>query len=134
MTTRYNSFQDLPIKVAEHLEKIMIDGKKKIGFKIPENSSMEDQIRIVQNSCADPDYSQQELEQIAEAFVLVDNAVQKGLPNQLYQMIVERLDIDTAQKSLVKYAISRGEVGYIERVAKRVIMGIAENNLRKNNS
>ena len=105
MKMKYQSFQDLPPDVAEMLKKRLVDGETKYKPRIPEDASLEEKIRIHQEACIDPSYMQEELEQIVDGFILFNNAVRKGLPNQLYQMMTTTLNMDIAMRAYAAFII-----------------------------
>lgn len=83
MATKYQSFKDLPLEVAERLKRLIIAGEEayhRSGF-------------------TDPSYTEEELSEITKAFSLFNNAAKKGLPNQLYEMLARILSDGLVTKS-----------------------------------
>lgn len=121
MERKYTGFKDLPIEVAQRLEKRIEEGRRKL--KIPRGISTEEAIRLVQINVQDKDYSEKELEEIIDAFNVFNNATSKGLPNQLYQMIVKSLDVSLAGKAYAAHSIWYAHEG--EELAKVQIQEFA---------
>lgn len=98
----YQGFQDLPPEIAEILKKKIVEGEE----------------------CKSPDYTKEKLEQIVNAFNLFNNAVKRGLPNQLYQMMVKTLDTEIAQRAYAANAIWYAHEG--DELAKGAIQEFAD--------
>lgn len=99
MTIKYRSFQDLPLDVTKKLKKRMVEGGNRQYPAIPEDASMDERMCVHREAFRDPDYTKEELEKIVEAFILFNNAVKRGLPNQLYLMMTQTLDSEIAQRA-----------------------------------
>jgi len=125
MKTRYNSFENLPSEVAERLRKRIVEGEEKYRPKIPEGASVEERFSIISDSCKNPDYTEEELERIVDAFTIFNSAVQKGIPNDLYEMLVKALDTEIAQKAYAAGAVWYAHEG--DGVAKEAVQRFANN-------
>ncbi|MDP1695777.1 MAG: hypothetical protein Q8L29_02610 [archaeon] len=124
MNVKYEGFQDLPLNIARDLDK-RIREKKSIP-QIPADISVQEQIQIVQEHVKNPSYTKAELEQIADAFILLNNAVGHGLPNQLYKMIMGRLDVDLASGAFLEHAIKYYDIGEVQKLADYLIASIID--------
>jgi hypothetical protein len=105
MPTKYRSFQDLPTVIAKRLKARIVEGSARRGPAIPEDDSMDERIRAHRGAFRDPDYDEDQLAAIVDAFVLFNNAVKRGLPNQLYQMMARALDTEIAGRAYAANAI-----------------------------
>ena len=95
MSEKYQSFKDLPPEVAERLRKKLVEeGGSKAYMK-----------SIREQGIAGPDYTEEELSDIVDAFNTVNLAVMRGLPNQLYQMLARAVDSELARKAYAKRLI-----------------------------
>lgn len=101
----YHGFQDLPTEIAEKLKKRIVAGEE-------------------WDTVSAPRYTQKELERIIDAFTLFNNAVKKGLPNQIYQMMVKSLDAEIAQKTYAASAIWYAHEG--DELAKEAVQNFAD--------
>jgi len=133
MPVEYAGFQDLPLEVVKRLKERIIQSEEKRFPDIPKHASMKERIRILQEACKNPNYTEKQLDEIVAAFMVFNNAVQGGLPNQLYHMMTKTLDTSIAQKAhaanaiwyahegdgLAKEAIQRFADGVKEQIDKR---------------
>ena len=103
MGGRHRGFQDLPTEVAQRLERRIIDGTRR--GEIPESASTEEAIRLIYRHHEDKDYSERELEEIVDAFNAFNNAVRRGLPNQLYQTMIKALNFEIGREAYAAYAV-----------------------------
>jgi hypothetical protein len=122
MEKKYTGFQDLPKEVTERLEKRIAEAIPRP--KIPEGTSTEEAIRLIKLHVQDRDYSERELEEIVDAFNIFNNAVLKGLPNQLYQIMVRVLDSEIAKRAYAAYAIWYAHEGI--ELAKKEVQSFAD--------
>ncbi len=97
MAPRYNSFQNLPPEVADRLRKRIIVGRDKYSKNIPKGTSIEER--------RDPEYTEEELTDIIRAFTIFNDAVRRGLPNQLYQMLAKTLDSCIGERAYAAHLI-----------------------------
>jgi len=94
MSTKYQSFKDLPQEVTERLRDVLRKGTS--SPDMPEGLPLEEIIRLRRKQHSNPAYTEKQLREITDAFVLLDRAVGRGLPNQLYEMFVKALDKELA--------------------------------------
>jgi len=124
MEKKYRSFQDLSAEVVERLKKRIVEGEERYRIKVPKNASVKEFIQVIQAEVRDPNYSGEELEKIVDAFTLFNGVVIKGLPNQLYQMMVKVLDTDIALRAYATHAIWYAHEG--DELAKDQIQAFAD--------
>lgn len=123
MGKKYLGFKDLPPDVAERLRLKILENKI-IPPDLPDLSSPDDMSRFSQE-IKDPKYTQSDLIKIIEAFSRFNNAVQRGLPNQLYEMFFKTLDSNFGRLAYAAYLLwctyeDRGET------AKQMVKEFAE--------
>ncbi len=105
MTIKYHGFQDLPVEVAERLKTRIIEGERKQYPVIRKDASIDEIICAQREAERNPDYTEEELVAIIDAFMIFNTAVKRGLPNQLYQMLARSLDTTIAQIAYAARAI-----------------------------
>ena len=108
MAPKYRSFEDLPTEVAERFKNQIVKGEERQYPSISKDASM-DEIMLAgtayQETLKNPNYTEKQLEKIVDAFTILNTAVKKGLPNQLYQMIVKTIDPVISKKAYESHAI-----------------------------
>lgn len=102
---QYDSFQDLPPAVAEKLKDRLWEGDQQHYPSIPEDATLDERMAAHSEAFRNPVYTEEQLEAIADAFTVFNNAVKRGLPNQLYQMMARVLDTEIAQRAHAAHAI-----------------------------
>ena len=122
MEGRYSGFKDLPADVAKRLEKRIADAMPKL--KIPKDVPIEESMRLIEEHHRDRIYSEKELEEIVDAFSVFNNAVLKGLPNQLYGVMIKTLDSKIGRMAYASYAIWCAYEG--EESAKEEVQSFAD--------
>lgn len=124
MVLKYVAFQNLPSSVARRLEKRIVEGTDHL--ELPEDASTTERARLIDESFANPEYTEAQLTEIADAFTTLNNAVRDGLPNQLYTMFARALDKEFAQR-----AHAAGAIWYAHeddgRMAKEAVQKFADN-------
>jgi len=101
---KYSGFEDLPAEVAERLKRQIISGKR-VCTQISKDATPQEISDAFLEDTKNPDYNYKQLAQIVDAFTLFNNAVGRGLPNQLYQMLAQTLDSDIAKVAYAAHII-----------------------------
>lgn len=90
---KVKGFESLKPAVAEKLKGKLIAGDRKCSKEAREASY------------EDPEYTEAELLEIVESFTKFNNAVKRGLPNELYRMMTRLLAPDLAERAHASAAI-----------------------------
>ena len=99
MAPKYHSFQDLPTEVADRLKVRIVEGEQRQYPATPEDATMDERMADHVEAFKNPDYTEEQLASIVDAFTVFNTAVKRGLPNQLYQMMARTLDTEIAQRA-----------------------------------
>ena len=121
MEERYQGFQDLPIDIAQRLERKITEARPRL--EIPEGTSAEEAMRLIQEQVKNRNYSERELEEIVNAFNVFNNAVVSGLPNQLYQIMIRALNSEIGRRAYAANAIWYAHEG--RELAKEEVQSFA---------
>lgn len=83
----FKGFENMPPELVSKLKNKLIEGDR------------ETQNLRTSNPYEHPKYTEKELIEIAQAFILFNRAVKQGLPNNLYEMFIHELDVDIAKRA-----------------------------------
>lgn len=111
MSKKYQSFKDLPPEVAERLRMLIVAGQKSAFPQMREDASIDERMLAYNEAMKNPEYTEKQLVDLVEAFTLVNNAVERGLPNQLYDMFARALDPVLVEIAYKKHLIWYGHEG-----------------------
>lgn len=105
MNPKYQSFEDLPSDVADRLKGRLGEGGQRQSPNLPENATREEVIASHRRAYGNPDYTEEQLAAIVDAFNIFNSAVKRGLPDQLYQMMARVLDSPLAMQAYAARAV-----------------------------
>ena len=110
MAPKYHSFQDLPTEVADRLKVRIVEGEQRQYPATPEDATMDERMADHVEAFKNPDYTEEQLASIVDAFTVFNTAVKRGLPNQLYQMMARTLDVEIELKKGLDFEKHRDRV------------------------
>ena len=115
MEKTYKSFHDLPSELTRKLKEKIVNAEESLLPEIPVDASLQQRMEIHREAFKSPTYTEHQLFEIVDAFITCNTAINRGLPNELYQIFVRALDTQIAVEAHAANAVWYAHEG--ERIA-----------------